>query len=724
MTSAPFSQHSTAALFLFLLLALCAIAADKPAEVKGGNGIILPPPPATEAQPVTENIHGTTLTDPYRWLEDAKSPATRAWIAEQTKYTEQYLSQVKIRPEIVNDLTRLERVESYSAPIERGGNYFFKKRQADENQGSIYLRRSLHGKDERLVDATKLSADQNTSVQINDISNDGARLVYGIRSGGADEESVHILDVDKTDVAKSRELPDSLPSARYSGIQLSPDKQGLYYARFDPAGTLVFYHKLGSPAPSDELIFGKSFAGENFGPMELINFQISENERYLMIAVEHGVPATRVDIYVKDLRQPNSAIRPVVHGIDNRFTPVNYADDLYLLTDYQAPNYRVVKVEISNPEPQRWTNVVPEGKDVISGISIVGGKLFVAGLHDVVTETRIFSLDGKQTGRVSYPTLGAASELDGRENGNEGFYSFESFIIPPTIYRYDVATGKTEIFAKPTVPFASDQYEVKQVFYKSKDGTSVPMFISSKKGVKRDGNTPTLMSAYGGFLVDLTPAWNPEFAWWMEQGGFYAQPNLRGGGEYGEKWHQAGMFEHKQNVFDDFFAAAQYLVDEKYTSRQRLATRGRSNGGLLMGVTMTQHPEMFGAIWCGYPLLDMIRFQNFLVGKWWTAEYGSADNPDQFPYLLKYSPYQNVKPGIKLPAVMFNTGDSDTRVDPLHARKMTALVQADNVGDRPILLHYQTVSGHSAGVSIRQAINDTADELAFLWNEVSGAPNP
>jgi len=687
MTSAPFSQHSTAALFLFLLLALCAIAADKAPEVKGGNGIILPPPPTTEAQSVAENIHGTTLTDPYRWLEDAKSPATRAWIAEQTKYTEQYLSQVKIRPEIVNDLTRLERVESYSAPIERGGNYFFKKRQADENQGSIYLRRSLHGKDERLVDATKLSADQNTSVQINDISNDGTRLVYGIRSGGADEESVHILDVDKTDVAKSRELPDSLPSARYSGIQLSPDKQGLYYARFDPAGTLVFYHKLGSPAPSDELIFGKSFAGENFGPMELINFQISENERYLMIAVEHGVPATRVDIYVKDLRQPNSAIRPVVHGIDNRFTPVNYADDLYLLTDYQAPNYRVVKVEISNPEPQRWTNVVPEGKDVISGISIVGGKLFVAGLHDVVTETRIFTLDGKQTGRLAYPTLGAASELDGRENGNEGFYSFESFIIPPTIYRYDVATGKTEIFAKPTVPFASDQYEVKQVFYKSKDGTSVPMFISSKKGVKRDGNTPTLMSAYGGFLVDLTPAWNPEFAWWMEQGGFYAQPNLRGGGEYGEKWHQAGMFEHKQNVFDDFFAAAQYLVDEKYTSRQRLAIRGRSNGGLLMGVAMTQHPEMFGAIWCGYPLLDMIRFQNFLVGKWWTAEYGSADNPDQFPYLLKYSPYQNVKPGIKLPAVMFNTGDSDTRVDPLHARKMTALVQADNVGDRPILLN-------------------------------------
>jgi prolyl oligopeptidase len=709
---------------LATLLSLFAFAADQTSEVKGGHGIILPPPPPTEAKPVTENIHGTTLTDPYRWLEDPKSPETRAWIDRQMKYTGEYLSQVKFRPEIVTELTKLERVESYSIPIERGGNYFFKKRLADENQGSIYMRRGFHGQDERLVDATKLSVDQNTSVQINDISKDGTLLVYGIRSGGADEESVHILEINKNDASKNRGLPDSLPSARYSGIQLSPDKQGLFYARFDPTGTLVFHHKLGSPVAGDELIFGKSFEGETLGPMQLIGAEITENERYLMITVVHGVPPKRVDIYMKDLRQPDSPIRPVIHGIDYRFTPVNYGDDLYVLTDSGAPNYRVVKVEIANPQPQHWASIIPEGKDVISGLTIVGGKLFVTGVHDVLTQTRIFTLAGKQTGSIVYPTLGAATELYGREDANEGFYSFESFIIPPTIYRYEINTGRTEIFAKPTVPFASDQYEVKQVFYKSKDGTSIPMFISSKKGVKRDGNTPTLMSAYGGFLINLTPGWNPEYAWWMEQGGFYAQPNLRGGGEYGEKWHQAGMFEHKQNVFDDFFAAAQYLVDEKYSSPQRLSIRGRSNGGLLMGAAMTQHPELFGAIWCGYPLLDMIRFQNFLVGKWWTAEYGSADNPDQFPYLLKYSPYQNVKPGMKFPAIMFNTGDSDTRVDPLHARKMTALVQADNANDRPILLHYQAVSGHSSGVSITQAIDDTADELAFLWNEVGAAPRP
>ncbi len=702
-------------LLVILLFALFAFSADRSSEVKGGNGITLPPPPPTEAKPVTDDIHGVKITDPYRWLEDQKSPETRAWIDAQMKYTELYLSQVKIRPEIVSELTKLERVESYSMPIERHGNFFFKKRLADENQGSIYIRRGLHGQDERLIDATKLSADQNTSVQIDDISKDGKLLVYGTRSGGADEETVHIRDT-----TTGKDLADSLPSARYFEVSLSPDEKALYYARVEPTGSALFYHKLGAPADSDAMIFGKSFEGETLGPMELISGGVTQNQRYLLITVSHGVPAKRVDVYAKDLRIPDAPIKTIIRGIDSRFTPINYYDDLYVMTDYNAPNYRVVQVHIGDPQPQHWRTIVPEGKDVISGISIVNGNLFVTGLHDVVTETRIFTIEGKQVGKMTYPTIGEATNVYGRQDTENGFYSFESFIIPPAIYHYNVRTRKTEVFAQPKVPFDSKEYEVKQVFYSSKDGTKIPMFISSKKGVKRDGNTPTLMFAYGGFLVNLTPTWNPEYAWWMEQGGFYAQPNLRGGGEYGEKWHQAGMFEHKQNVFDDFFAAAQYLVNEKYTSTKRLAIRGRSNGGLLMGVAMTQHPEMFGAIWCGYPLLDMLRFQDFLVGKWWTSEYGSADNAEQFPYLLKYSPYQNVHPGMKFPAIMFNTGDSDTRVAPLHARKMTALVQHDNASDRPILLHYQTVSGHSSGVSITQAIQDTADELAFLWNEVSG----
>jgi prolyl oligopeptidase len=538
--------------------------------------------------------------------------------------------------------------------------------------------------------------------------------VYGIREGGADEQTVRLLDV-----STRRELPDVLPRARYHAISLAPDKLGLYYAKYEPAGTVVYYHRLGSPAASDQLVFGKQYKDETFGPLPLISAEVSENGRYLIITVSHGVPATREDIYAKDLRTPDSEIREMVHGIDNRFTPVNYGDDLYLLTDYKADNYRVLKLRIEDPSPGRWQTVVPEGKDVISAISIVGGKLFVTGLHDVVTQTRIFTLDGKQTGTISYPTLGSASEILGKEDSNHGFYRFESFNIPPAVYHYDVATGKTDVFAKPKVPFDSDQYEVKQVFYNSKDGTRVPMFISSKKGLKRDGSASTLMYAYGGFLIPVTAHWDPEFAWWMEQGGFYAQPNLRGGGEYGEAWHKAGMFEKKQNVFDDFFGAAEYLISNKYTSSERLAIRGRSNGGLLMGAALTQRPDLFGAIWVGYPLLDMIRFHKFLVGKWWTSEYGNAENSEQYSYLIKYSPYQNVKPGTKYPAIMLNSGDSDTRVAPLHARKMTALLQAANGGDRPVLLHYELKAGHSSGVSIEQLVNDTADELAFLWNETS-----
>jgi len=690
-------------------------AADKPADIRGGNGITLPPPPPTKAEPVTETVGGQTITDPYRWLEDSKSPATRAWIDAQMKYTEDYLSQVKIRLEIVQRLTELVRVESYSIPREAHGSYFFTKRLPEENQASIYVRKGLHGSDERLVDATKLSADQNTSVSIADISKDGSLLLYLVREGGADEGSVHALDVEK-----HQELPDVLPLARYQGISLTPDKSGVYYAKYETGGTQVFYHRIGTPASSDQMIFGKSFNGETLGPMQLISSRVTENGRYLLINVSHGVPPKRVDVYARDLRTADAAIKPVIQGIDGRFVAENHGDDLYVLTDYHAENYQVVKVSMNDPAPDHWQTVVPEGKDVISQVSIVGGKLFVTGLHDVVTETRIFTLDGKLAGTLAYPMLGAASTLFGRQDSKEGFYSFESFNIPPAVYHYDIASGKTDVFAKPKVPFASDQYEVKQVFYRSKDGTRVPMFISSKKGLKPTGDTPTLMFAYGGFLISLVPHWDPEYAWWMEQGGFFAQPNLRGGGEYGETWHKAGMFEKKQNVFDDFFAAADYLIDNKYTSSKYLAVRGRSNGGLLMGVATTQRPELFGAIWCGYPLLDMLRFQNFLVGHWWTAEYGSADNPQQFPYLRKYSPYQNVKPGTKYPAIMFNTGDSDTRVAPLHARKMTALMQADDASDRPVLLHYETKAGHSSGVSIIQLVNDTADELAFLWNEASG----
>lgn len=699
---------------VLLALLLAAAIGDTPA-IHGGNGIALPAPPPTAVKPVTESIHGVEITDPYRWLEDGKSPETRAWIAEQMKYTEGYLSQVRVRPEIVKRVTELVRAESYTIPVERQGNYFYTMRLAEENQASIYVRKGLRGSEERLVDATKLSADQNTSVHVNDVSKSGDLLVYGVREGGADEQVVRLLDV-----KAKRDLKDVLPRGRYSQISLSPGGKGLYYSRLEPTGTVVYFHRMGTAAESDQVIFGKEFQGEKLGPMQLIGAGVTENERYLVIQVQHGVPATRVDVYVKDLRTADAPIRRLIHGIDNRFQVENHGDDFYALTDYKAENYRVLRLGLNDASPEKWQTVVPESKDVISEISIVGGKLFVTGLHDVVTQTQIYSLDGKPVGKLKYPTLGSASAVYGLDESENAFYTFQSFILPPTIYHYNLKTGEAEVFAQPQVPFAAEEYEVKQVFYTSKDGTRLPMFISSKKGLKIDGKAPALISAYGGFNVSLTATWNPEYAWWMEQGGFFAQPNLRGGGEYGENWHKAGMFEKKQNVFDDFFAAAEFLEANQYTSAERLAIRGRSNGGLLMGAAITQRPELFGAIWCGFPLLDMLRYQNFLVGRWWTTEYGSAENAQEFPYLLKYSPYQNAKPGTKYPAIMFHSGDSDTRVDPLHARKMTALVQADNASGRPILLHYELKAGHSTGVSITQLVDDTADELAFLWNETGG----
>jgi prolyl oligopeptidase len=689
-----------------------ALSAQNPA-IHGGNGVTLPPPPPTPAHPVSDEYQSTQIEDPYRWLEDAKSPQTRAWIGEQNKYTQQYLSQLKNRPEIIHQLTDLERVDVYSTPALRGGKYFFEKRLASENQASIYVREGWKGTDNRLIDANKLSADQNTSVSIDDIAKNGSLLVYGVRQGGADEESVHVIQV-----REGRELRDVLPSARYESVILGPGDKGIYYSVFTHQGTSVYFHRFGTAVESDSKIFGGEYHGEKLGEIDLVDAWVSDNAHYLVLNISHGVPPTRDDILVKDLRQPGSDFVPLIYGIEAQSRALNIGDRFFLETDYQAANKRIVEAAPGG-KPEDWKTVIPEGKDVIDGSSIVGGKLFVTHLHDVKTETSIYTLDGKSIGSIDYPGIGSGSGVYGLPSQDGGFYSFESFIQPPTIFRYDTRSGKSEVFATPKVPFDTSQYELTQVFYTSKDGTRVPMFIAGKKGLERNGQARLLMTGYGGFDVPMLPDWNPEYAWWLEQGGYFALPNLRGGDEYGEPWHKAAMFEHKQNVFDDFFAAAEYLIANHYTVAQRFALRGRSNGGLLMGAAITQRPDLFAAIWCGYPLLDMLRYQKFEMGRLWTTEYGSAEKATDLSYLLKYSPYQNVKPGQKYPAIMFFTGDSDTRVDPLHARKMTALMQAASGGDRPILLHYSLEGGHSAGVSLTQLVADQADELAFLWNETS-----
>jgi prolyl oligopeptidase len=421
-------------------------------------------------------------------------------------------------------------------------------------------------------------------------------------------------------------------------------------------------------------------------------------------------------VLLKDLHQRDSLFVPLVYGIESRFRELNIGDDFYVDTDYKAPNHRVLKAVLGK-SPDEWPTIIPEGKDVIEGVSLVDRKMYVLRLHDVQSELTTYTLDGKAVGQIKYPGIGSGSGLNGRAEEPDGFYTFQSIITPPTIFHYDTTTGRSEVFNQAKVPFDSNDYELHEVFYKSKDGTRIPMFVAGKKGLRRDGSERLLMTGYGGFALSETPVWNPEYAWWMQQGGYFALPDLRGGNEYGEAWHQQAMFEKKQNVFDDWFAAAEYLIHEKYTSPEHFAIRGRSNGGLLMGASMTQRPDLFGAIWCGYPLLDMLRYQKFLIGRTWITEYGNAENPTDFGYIYKYSPYHHVVASTKYPAILFFTGDGDTRVDPMGARKMTPLMQEASSSGRPILLHYSLKGGHSAGVSQTQLVEDYADEMSFLWNE-------
>jgi prolyl oligopeptidase len=684
--------------------------------VHGREGITLPAPPVAEAIPVADNYFGTKIPDSYRWLEDAKSVETRKFIDEENAYTARYLKQARIRTQLVDDLDELERVSRWSLPMERGGSYFFTKRLAGEEQASIYVRRSWTAKDERLVDPATLSRNTNTSVSLADVSRDGTLVAYRLREGGADETSIHLRNV-KT----GRTLEDELPSARYESVSFAPDGTSLFYARNEKAGTLLYQHKLGTRTSQDKLLFGREFHGEELGPNDLFSADVTDDGRYLVVQIDRGVPARRVDIVFRDLTKAGSFFEILVWGMDSRFEAIYAKGAWFVKTDYQSPKGRILKAD-PGILPDVWKTIVPEGPDVIEEFSIVGGKLYVERLKDVQSETAIYTLEGKAAGKIDYDGIGSASSLEGRVSQRYGFYSFQSLIQPPTLYRLDTMTGKRDIFAQTKTAFDTSQYELKQVFFKSKDGTQIPMFIAGKKGLKRDGTERLLMTGYGGFNISETPNWNPAWGWWLEQGGWFALPNLRGGGEYGESWHEQGMFEKKQNVFDDWFAAAEYLIANKYTSAAHFAISGRSNGGLLMGASITQRPELFSAVWCGYPLLDMLRYQKFLVGSYWKTEYGSAENDKQFFYLLKYSPYHNVKAGAAYPAVMFFTGDNDTRVDPLHARKMTALMQAASTGERPILLHYSLSGGHSAGVGVEQQIQDDADQLGFLWTE-TGQPS-
>ncbi|MGC2696754.1 MAG: prolyl oligopeptidase family serine peptidase [Candidatus Angelobacter sp.] len=699
------TRNKTSLFYLLsFLLALAASAAvlEKPHD----GGPALAAPPKTTVAEVKETIQGTEIIDPYRWLEDQNSPETRAWIDAQNAYTDSMISRFAGREAVRQQVSALIKIDTMNAPSVMNNRYFFTKRRADQDQASLFVRQRLQGMDELLVDPLPLSPNHTVTVGMGAVSRDGKLIAYIVRQGGADEIAPHLFDVDT-----HKELADVFPKARYSGFSILPDKSGIYLTRDTAEGPRVYFHKMGSDSATDTEIFGKGY-----GPEKIIISNVSEDGRYLQITVLHGSAADHTEIYVKDLAN-NGPIVTVVKDFPAAFYGQLAGDHMYVRTNWKAPNWRIMEVDLKNPAMDKWREAVPESDAVIDSFSAVGGKLAVRVTQNVVPHLKLLDTSGKLVREVPVPALGSVSGLSGHWDSNEAFYSFTSFHIPQTIYRYDIATGKQTVWSETKVPIDSAKYEVSQVWYASKDGTKIPMFLAHAKGLKLDGSNPTLLTGYGGFNLISTPGFNAFAAAWMANGGVYAVANLRGGGEFGEAWHHAGMLANKQNVFDDFIAAAEWLIQNKYTSPARLAIRGTSNGGLLVGAALTQRPDLFGAVICGYPLLDMVRYQNFLVAKYWVPEYGSSENAEQFKYIYAYSPYHHVKAGTKYPSVLFISGDSDTRVAPLHARKMTALMQASNAAsNHPILLHYDTDAGHSGGTPAGKQIENTTDELSYvLW---------
>jgi prolyl oligopeptidase len=643
------------------------------------------------------------VADPYRWLEDQNSPETRAWIGAEQKCTEEVLSKLLGRAQITKRLSALLQVDSYEAPLERGGRYFFRKRLAGSDLWQIYMRRK-DAADELLIDPLPWSKDHSASVTLRNVSKDGKLLFYGRREGGQDETTLHVMEVDAR-----QDLADVLPSGRYFSVEPTPDNKRIYYTLATEKGPRAFYHEMGSDAAKDKLVFGEALDRQ-----KILQLQVSDSGRYLVYSVAVGSAAEKTEVYLQDLKEQGPVVT-VVSDLPSPFFPSLAGDRLYLHTNWKAPHWRVFSVSLAAPQREHWQEVIPETDARLERIAPIGGKIAALYTRNAASEMKLFEADGKHSIPIPLPALGSVSGIAGRWENGEAFYTFETYTVPPTIYRYEVAAGASGVWAETKAPVDRSQFDLDQVWYTSKDQTRVPMFLFHKKGLQLDGTNPVILTGYGGFNLSETPSFSASYLLWAERGGILAVPNLRGGGEFGEEWHRAGMLGKKQNVFDDFIAAAEFLIANNYTGAARLSIRGGSNGGLLVGAAMTQRPDLFRAVVCLYPLLDMLRYQKFLVAPYWVPEYGSADNPDQFPYLYAYSPYQRVRKDTKYPAVLLITGDGDTRVAPLHARKMAALLQATSDSHSPKLLLYDTKSGHSGGRPISKIIEEDTDILSYLF---------
>jgi prolyl oligopeptidase len=675
-------------------------------------------PPARKSD-VVDDYHGTKVPDPYRWLEDPDAAESRAWIEAENRLTNAYLAAIPARVAIRERLTKLWNYPKYGAPFRKAGRYFFFKNDGLQNQSVLYQQASLAATPEALLDPNLLSADGTVAVSTVAVSEDGRLLAYGTSASGSDWEEFRVRDV-----ATARDLPDHLKWVKFSGASWTKDGAGFFYSRYpEPADKALtdvnrfqrlYYHRLGADQAQDVLVYERPDQ-----PDWGMNGEVTNDGRYAVLQVWLGTDR-RNRVYYLDLRD---AKHPRVTGdvvrlldeFDASYAFVGNDGPLfYFLTDLDAPRKRVIAIDTRHPERARWREVLPQGPDVLESVQIIHERFVAHYMRDASSRLRLFALDGRMLKDLDLPTLGSVVSISGERKDAEMFYAFTSFLYPTTIFRYDFKAGVTSVFKAPAIDFDPSGYETKQVFYASKDGTRVPMFITHKKGLTLDGSNPTYLYGYGGFNISLTPSFSVAMLAWLEMGGVYAVPNLRGGGEYGEEWHQAGMHDRKQNVFDDFIAAAEYLIAERYTSTPKLAIAGGSNGGLLVGAVMTQRPELFGAALPAVGVMDMLRFHKFTIGWAWVTDYGSADSVAQFPYLYKYSPLQNLRPGTTYPATLVTTADHDDRVVPGHSFKFTAALQAAQAGPQPVLIEIETKAGHGAGKPTSKLIEEQADRLAFL----------
>lgn len=669
--------------------------------------------PETKKVDTIDTYFGVQIADPYRWLEDDRSEETENWVKAQNEVTFGYLEAIPFRKEITERMTEMWNYERISAPFKEGKYTYYYKNDGLQNQSVIY-RKNNAGKEEVFLDPNTFSKDGTTSLGGVHFSKDGSLVAYSLSEGGSDWRKVIIMDAES-----KRILEDTLIDIKFSGVSWLHN-EGFFYSSYDkPKGSelsaktdqhKLYFHKLGTAQKDDALIFGGKEKRRYVGGYT------SEDGRYLFISAANSTSGN--ELYIKDLTKPNSPIRPMVTHFENdHYVIENEGSKLFIVTNYLAPNKRIVTVDAAQPELAKWVEFIPETENVLSP-STGGGYFFAHYMKDALSQVKQYDYNGKLIRELQLPGIGTASGFGGKKEDAELYFSFTNYVTPGTIYSLNPGTGKSTLYQQPKVNFKSDQYESKQVFYTSKDGTKVPMIITHKKGLKLDGTNPTILYGYGGFNISLTPSFSIANALWMELGGVYAVPNLRGGGEYGKAWHDAGTQLRKQNVFDDFIAAAEFLIKEKYTSSNFLAISGRSNGGLLVGACMTQRPDLFKVALPGVGVLDMLRYHTFTAGAGWAYDYGtSEDSKEMFDYLLKYSPVHNVREGVEYPATMITTADHDDRVVPAHSFKFAAELQAKQSGTNPVLIRIDVNAGHGAGKPVAMTIQEYADMLAFsLFN--------